>query len=145
MQPTLERQIRTKLERRGVRYTRGRRLLVGALSDADGPRSAAELLVDLDRKVPLSSIYRSLAALEQAEVLTRHLGTKGVTRYELAEWLSGHHHHLVCTTCGAVDDVHLSADAEQALDRLVSAIATKGGYDPSSHTLDIEGRCGRCA
>lgn len=145
MQPTLDRQIRTRLERKGARYTRGRGLLVGALSAAGGPRSAAELLVDLEREVPLSSIYRSLAVLEQAEVLTRHLGTRGVTRFELAEWLTGHHHHLVCTTCGAVDDVHLSADAEEALHMVVSSIATRRGYEPSSHTLDIEGRCGRCA
>ncbi len=145
MQPALERQIRTRLKRRGVRYTSGRHLLVEALADADGPRSAAELLIDLDRSVPLSSIYRSLTVLERAEVLKPHLGARGVSRYELAEWLSGHHHHLMCTTCGAVDDIHLFVEAEAALEVLVAAIGAQTTFAPTSHSLDIEGRCSRCA
>ncbi|MCI0543263.1 MAG: transcriptional repressor, partial [Actinobacteria bacterium] len=89
---TFHNQIADRLAEREVRYTRGRRTLITALSKADGPRSAAELQGDLD--IPLSSIYRSLAVLEEAGVLDPHFGQRGVTRYELAEWLRGHHHHL---------------------------------------------------
>jgi Fe2+ or Zn2+ uptake regulation protein len=85
-------------------------VVVQALSSADGPRSAQELYDELD--LPLSSIYRSLAVLEEAEVLTPHHGARGLTRYELAEWAAGHHHHVICGECGGVDDVHLDPALE---------------------------------
>lgn len=139
---TFHNQIADRLAAREVRYTRGRRTVITALSKADGPRSAAELQGDLD--IPLSSIYRSLAVLEEAGVLDPHFGQRGVTRYELAEWLRGHHHHLVCVHCGAVDDVELPEDYERMVDRLVEGIGSMAEFTAFSHDLEIEGRCARC-
>ena len=33
-------------------------------------------------------------------------------RYELTEELTEHHHHLICSTCGRVEDVTIPADFE---------------------------------
>ena len=108
MQPSaFDIRVERRLTESGVRFTRGRRTVIRALATADGPRSASELYQDLRARVPLSSLYRSLTVLEGAGVLSPHHGTRGMTRYELAEWLAGHHHHLVCVDCGAVDDIHL--------------------------------------
>ncbi len=128
-----------------VRYTRGRRMVVAALRDADGPRSAAELHDELAHRVPLSSLYRSLSVMADAGVLSTHHAGGGVTRYELAEWLVGHHHHLVCVECGAVDDVELSDEMEATLERLVTHAATEGGYRARGHALEIDGLCSACA
>ena len=124
--------------------TAARRAVLETLSLADGPRSAAELSDSLDGSVPLSSLYRSLTVLENAGVLAPHHGVRGVTRYELAEWLSGHHHHLVCTTCGAVDDVPIPADLEHQLRTLIGSVATGAGFVATDHALEIEGQCERC-
>jgi Fe2+ or Zn2+ uptake regulation protein len=137
-------QVRRRLDERGARYTPHRRAVVAALSDADGPRSASELFTDLDEAVPLSSLYRSLAVMEGAGVLTPHLGAREVIRYELSEWLSGHHHHLVCMDCGSVEDVDVPAPVESEVRTLVAGIAGKS-FTPLGHTLEIEGRCARCA
>lgn len=144
MTKTMERQVESRLADRGVRFTGGRRRVVAVLAAADGPLSAAELHDVLDREVPLSTVYRTLSVLEEAGVTSPHLGAKGLTRYELAEWLSGHHHHLVCLACGAVDDVHLAPQTESELERLVGS-AVSGDFVAQHHTLEIEGRCGRCA
>lgn len=141
---TVERQVGQRLAESGIRFTTSRRTVVGALGRGDGPRSAAELHGDLGGAVPLSSLYRSLAVLEDAGVLSPHHGTRGLTRYELAEWLTGHHHHLTCVECGAVDDVHLSPAGEQSLERVVDGITEAAGFGPTAHTLDIEGVCVRC-
>lgn len=117
---------------------------MAALSGADGPRSAAELVGDLE-DVPLSSIYRTLAVLEEAGVAVPHHGTRGVTRYELAEWLAGHHHHLVCLTCGSVEDVDVDPDVEAQVQGLVAAIGGGTGFIATGHALEIEGRCAACA
>jgi Fe2+ or Zn2+ uptake regulation protein len=67
-----------------------------------------------------------------------------VARFELAEWLTGHHHHVVCVSCGRVDDVSLDRAAEKALDEVVRKVATATGFTVSEHTLEIEGTCPAC-
>ncbi len=119
--------------------------MVDALAAADGPRSAAELSEDLDGRVPLSSLYRSLSVLEETGVVTPHFGTRGMTRYELGEWLSGHHHHFVCVDCGTVEDLEVTPDIESEVEALVRSIGSARGFHPTGHALEIEGRCEACA
>ncbi len=95
--------------------------------------------------LPLSSIYRTLAVLEEAGIVEPHHGTKGLTRFELAEWLAGHHHHLVCIQCGAVEDVELPASLEEQLEGVVSAIIERAEFSAVGHALEVDGRCRRCA
>lgn len=142
---TLDRQIEMRLREHDVRFTTGRRTVVAALAGATGPMSAAELSAESARDVPLSSIYRTLAILEEAGVVSHHLGAKGMTRFELAEWLTGHHHHLVCIDCGSVSDVDIPAAKEERVRDLVSEIAAVASFDAIDHALEIEGRCSRCA
>lgn len=141
---TIHRQVEQRLRTHDVRYTRGRRAVVAALADSDGPRSAAELRALLGEVVPLSSMYRTLTVLEDAEVVVPHLATKGLARYELAEWLTGHHHHLVCVQCGRVEDVDVPHDEERQVHDLVEAIAGSASFRATNHALEIEGRCSRC-
>lgn len=117
---------------------------MAALAKADGPRSAAELHAVLRRSIPLSSLYRSLSVMAKAGALARHHGSKGVTRYELAEWLTGHHHHLVCVDCGTVDDVELSEDLEATLEEVVRRVSRSADFTAAGHTLEIDGLCNTC-
>jgi Fur family ferric uptake transcriptional regulator len=136
--------IREYLAEREIRYTGGRRAVVRALQIAAGPQSAAELHLRLRRAVPLSSLYRSLATLEEAGLLSLHHGQGKVARYELAEWLSGHHHHLVCLECGAMGDFELEMKAEDQLLGLVAKAGRKAGYQVRGHSLEVEGLCRGC-
>jgi Fur family ferric uptake transcriptional regulator len=141
----LDREVEKRLDNHQVRYTGGRQAVVRALSGSEGPLSAAELQKRTGGDLPLSSIYRSLSVLEEAGILSPHHGTKGLTRYELAEWLKGHHHHLVCLDCGAVEDVAVPDHHESQVDEVVSAISSNASFTPFNHALEIEGRCARCA
>lgn len=140
----MEAEVSKRLAGAGVRMTAGRRSVLVALADAGGPRSAAEIHGHLRRKIPLSSLYRSLAVLEQSGVLASHHGTGPERRYELAEWLRGHHHHLVCLECGRIEDVEIGDAPERTLHDLAGEVAAALGYSASGHRLEIEGHCGRC-
>ncbi|MGH8945691.1 MAG: Fur family transcriptional regulator [Acidimicrobiia bacterium] len=142
---TLDREVEKRLGDHQVRYTKGRQAVVIALTGSDGPLSASELHERTGGALPLSSIYRSLSVLEETGILAPHHGTKGLTRYELAEWLKGHHHHLVCIDCGAVEDVAVADHHESQVDEVVTAISSKASFRPLNHALEIEGRCARCA
>lgn len=143
--PSVHREVEKRLRDQDVRYTRARRAVVSALASSDGPRSAAELHAEIGPAVPLSSLYRSLTTLEDAGIVVPHLGARSLTRYELAEWLAGHHHHLVCIDCGAVEDVEIHRRQEAQVLQLVKGISEAASFVAVKHALEIEGRCARCA
>ena len=135
-------QIERRLADLDIRLTRGRRSVIERLAQGDGPKSAAELHHAIGG--PLSSLYRSLSVLEAAGVLTLHHATRGFVRYELADWIRGHHHHLLCSGCGAVEDADMPASLERELRGIVRRIGSRAGFKPSDHALEIEGLCTRC-
>ncbi len=139
----LHRTADERLRRDGQRYTAGRRALVQALGSSDRPVTMAELL-DCADGLAQSSAYRNLAVLEEAGVVHRLLTGDDTARYELAEDLTGHHHHLVCTRCGAVLDVEVPAELEAAIGRLAASIGSEAGFRVDGHRLDLVGRCGGC-
>ena len=92
-----------------------------------------------------SSVYRNLVVLEQAGVVHRIVTNAEFARYELAEDLTGdHHHHLICSECGGVDDVPAAAGIERALHHAVSEIERATGFHTVAHRIDLVGRCRAC-
>jgi len=139
-----EHAVGTFLNSQSFRVTAARRLVVRTLADAAGPMTAGDLHERLREDVPLSSLYRTLAVLEDARVLAKEHDSAGVARYELAEWLTGHHHHLVCSSCGEVKDVAVDPETERTISGLVEQIADGAGYRVTGHRIDIEGACRLC-
>ena len=140
--------VHTKVERslrsQGMRYTSNRRALVSALEGTSGPLTVDQLYRATQQQVPFSSIYREVRALSEAEVLSLIRGTDRSNRFELAEWLSGHHHHMVCVQCMGISDISLPHAAELQLADLVDQAAVDTGYRTTHHTLEIEGVCPDC-
>lgn len=136
--------VAQRLTENGIRYTHGRRLAVQALLDLAGPVTASQLQQEIGDAVPLSSLYRTLSRLDETAIIERTHDGDGVARYELGEWLLGHHHHLVCNRCGAVVDVSVTPALEANVAEMVEAIAHEAGYLPTGHRMDIEGVCGSC-
>jgi Fe2+ or Zn2+ uptake regulation protein len=127
----------------GQRYTSKRRALVDALLEAGNPVAIGDL-ADPRRGLPQSSVYRNLAVLERAGVVRRVLTEEEFGRYELAEDLTEHHHHLVCRSCGAVEDVAVSSGLVRTVQRAAADVAGSVGFSMEGHRLDLFGRCRRC-
>jgi len=136
--------VNRRLSTDGIRYTSGRRSVVAAIQMASGPRTAAELIDSPATSVPVSSLYRTLALLEHSDVLKKHHGPDGIARFELAEWLTGHHHHVVCVACGAIEDVTVPRPAEHALAGIVNELGAQAGFRVLDHVLEVEGVCAKC-
>ncbi len=140
----IERLVARHLDERDTRFTAARRLVVRTLSGAAGPMTAAELHEVLRHDVPLSSLYRTLTVLEDGGILHREHDPAGTARYELSEWLAGHHHHLVCTRCSTVVDVSISNDLERQVVQIVGDLAAGHDWTATDHRIDIEGVCPQC-
>lgn len=139
----IHRTVRDRLDQSDQRYTAGRRALVDALADADGPITLPEL-IDRAPTLAQSSAYRNLAVMEEVGVVRRLVHNADHARYELAEALTEHHHHLICESCGTVRDVTLTSDLERRLDTAFEELATGAGFTVTHHTIDLYGRCADC-
>lgn len=134
-----------RLQLVGQRYTPNRQQLVAALEAEGQPLTIPEIL----RRRPdlaQSSVYRNLVVLEQAAVVTKVVTSSEWGRYELAEDLTGrHHHHVICSGCGLVRDVELPGKLERSIDGLLASVALDTGFVIEEHRLDLVGRCKECA
>jgi Fe2+ or Zn2+ uptake regulation protein len=135
--------VADRLHRARQRYTQGRRALVTTLLGADRPLSIAELLRS-DDGWSQSSLYRNLSVLESCGIVLRLPSTDGVARFEVSEELSHHHHHLVCSGCGRLDDVDLPDRIEATLHAVTAEAGQLLGYEVDEHRLELIGRCAEC-
>jgi len=133
----------SRLRQQDVRYTRGRRALVEVLAEADAPLTILEVL-ERGRALAQSSAYRNLAVLEQAGVVHRIIASHEHARYELAQDLTEHHHHLICSRCGVVRDFTVPDELEEELERFLRDAAVSNDFDADHHRLDLVGICAGC-
>jgi Fe2+ or Zn2+ uptake regulation protein len=125
-------------------YTSGRRELVELLAARSRPVTIADLLETRPR-LTQSSVYRNMAILDEVGVVQKIVSSDDRARYELSEELMGHHHHLVCTSCGLVDDFVVPARAERSIETILERAIASTGFRASGHRIDVVGLCANCA
>lgn len=126
------------------RATAGRLAIVEVLAGAGQPLTIREI-IRRRRDLALSSAYRNLAVLEGARVVRKVLTGGDRARYELTEDLTRHHHHLVCASCGAVEDFSAPSPLERKVEEAMAQAAARAGFTPQAHRIDLIGLCRSCA
>jgi Fur family transcriptional regulator, ferric uptake regulator len=135
--------VEVRLRRADLRYTGGRRAIVELLASVGHPVSISDIAARLP-EVPRSSAYRHLVDLQGAGVVRRIAANDEFARFELAEDLTEHHHHLLCTICGRVIDVTPTPAFERTVAAMVLELAAQQRFRPTSHALDVTGHCATC-
>lgn len=142
--PDLER-LRTDLEafmeRRGLRSTEQRRLIIDTLFTAKEHVTIDRLLEQVrvtDPKVGYATVYRTLKLLTESGVAQEHHFGDGHTRYELAD-SEAHHDHLICVECGSITEFE-----EPAVEALQDRIASRYGFEIRAHKHELYGVCADC-
>ncbi|MGV1036626.1 MAG: Fur family transcriptional regulator [Candidatus Nanopelagicales bacterium] len=122
------------------RTTRQRTAVASAMTEVGDFRSAQqiyELLRSRGQAVGLTTVYRTLQAMAadgDVDVIT---GEDGEARYRACS--DGHHHHLVCRTCGTTVEV-----AGPTVERWAARVAGEHGFTEPNHTIEISGICPAC-
>jgi Fur family ferric uptake transcriptional regulator len=117
----------------GVRVTRQRAAILKILAEAEDHPDASELhrrAKEIDATVSLSTVYRTLSALEQQGVVQRHAFENATARFETAD--APHHDHLIDIDTGAV--IEFRSDK---IEQLQAEIAAELGYDLVRHRLEL--------
>jgi Fe2+ or Zn2+ uptake regulation protein len=135
--------VEDRLRHVDQRYTAGRRMVVELLVAAGRPVSIGDIADNLPG-LPRSSAYRHLVDLQSVGVVRRVAANDEFARFELAEDLTEHHHHLLCTSCGKVIDITPSPAFERAIARQLDRLADAQGFEPHSHRVDVLGQCAAC-
>jgi Fe2+ or Zn2+ uptake regulation protein len=135
--------VERRLRRIDQRYTPGRRAIIDLLVSVGHPVSIGDIAERLPG-LPRSSAYRHLTVLHDAGLVRRVTASDEFTRFELAEDLTEHHHHLLCVSCGKVTDVTLPAGFEQQVAGAIGRLADAEGFEAHSHRLDVLGLCLTC-
>ena len=141
--PSVHEQVALRLAGLEQRYTPMRQALVATLANAGRPLSIPEILAS-NLELPQSSAYRNVTTLIEAGVVRRVTGVDDHGRFELAEELAGHHHHLACGECGTVEDVAPSIRLERAMAEAARVVAEEQGYEVTGHQFDLVGLCPQC-
>jgi len=132
--------IISKLSEKGYRLTPQRMMILSAIEDSDDHISAEEIYVQVVAKyshVNISTVYRTLELLKRLGLVTETDFGGGRVRYHPAD--KGHHHHLVCTECGAIIDLD-----ESVLSSLKDTLLREYKFSADLRHLAILGRCANC-
>jgi Fur family ferric uptake transcriptional regulator len=124
-----------------VRSTRQRAAVSAVLDELDGFRSAQDLHAMLRQRgegIGLTTVYRTLQALSEAGEVDVLRTDDGESVYRRCS--TGHHHHLVCRSCGRTVEVE-----GPTVERWADRVATENGFVDVSHTLEVFGTCDSCA
>ena len=132
-------QIVEIIRRHGGRVTVPRRAVIAAILEGDGHRSADDIGRAVQAEHPdvaLSTVYRTLDALEQLGVIEHsHLG-HGAAVYHLTE----HGHvHLVCRSCGDITDV-----PDETVAELTARLDAEHGFALAPRHFAMFGTCRNC-
>ena len=91
-----------------------------------GDHFTAEGLLAAAPDVGRATVFRTLRLLQDVGTLCQVILDDGTVEYRLTS--GGHHHHIVCSECGAVNDF-ASCDMQELLDEL----SLRTGFDIESH------------
>lgn len=136
-----ERKIATSLKQHRHKLTPQRRVVIQTIASAQDHLTPAAIYKRVHQEHPgigLVTIYRTLDLLARLGLICEvHTGGSG--RSYLMRRPVEHHHHLICSGCGAVVDFTNCnlAPLEQRLSR-------KTGFDIETHLLEFTGLCPAC-
>lgn len=124
------------------RNTRQRAEILSLLAEASDFQSAQRLHQALQKRgarVGLTTVYRTLQILVEAEEIDTMRLPAGEQLYRRCGRPS-HHHHLVCRQCGSTVEI-----AGPAMERWADKVAAEHGFTEVSHTIDVFGLCRNCS
>jgi Fe2+ or Zn2+ uptake regulation protein len=128
-----------ELHEAGLRVTAGRLAVLDALDRSPHSDAATlhRLLLAADAATSLQSVHNVLADLTTAGLLRKIEPANSAARYERR--IGDNHHHIVCTSCGAVADVECVVGHAPCLTPSDTA-----GYALATAEVTFWGLCADC-
>ena len=133
--------IEEKCQKKGVRLTEQRKTIARVLSESKeiyGSKDHPDVdelhkrVSDIDKKISIATVYRTVKLFEESGILTKHEFKGGKARYE--ELNEGHHDHLIDVKSGEIIEF-----VDEEIEKLQKKVADKYGYTLVDHKLELYG------
>ena len=134
--------FKTLLKNNSLKFTIQREVILETLYKSDEhltPESLHHLIQNNfpDLKTGIATVYRTLALLEESNMVTSlSFGAQG-KKYELGA--KEHHDHMICTSCGNITEF-----VDEEIENRQDSIAAELGFKISDHSMQIYGICKNC-
>ena len=131
--------IEEKCKLKGVRLTDQRKIIAQVMSDSKqkyGTKDHPDVdelhkrVTEIDDKISIATVYRTVKLFEEAGILTKHDFKTGKARYELND----DHNHLIDIKTGEIIEF-----VDDEINQLQQKIAEKYGYKLVDHKLELYG------
>ena len=133
MTTTKPRDIEAVCATKGMRMTEQRRVIARVLAAAEDHPDVEELYrrcAELDNRISISTVYRTVKLFEDSGIIERHEFRDGRARYEQIP--ENHHDHLIDLRTGKVMEFR-----SEKIERLQAEIARRLGYRLVDHRLEL--------
>lgn len=142
MSPTevIDAELTELLRARGQRVTSQRLVINRMLRSRDQHVTAEEVLGAVTQTLPgtsLPTVYATLELFEQLGIVRRVNSAGGAVLFDSR---TADHHHAICRSCGAVQDVDEPVELTGAL-----RAAAAAGFTPDRAAVVVDGLCAACA
>jgi len=120
---------------RGLRMTDQRRVIARILQESSDHPDVEELYrrsSEVDSKISIATVYRTVKLFEDAGIIERHDFRAGRSRYETVP--DEHHDHLIDLKSGQVIEFH-----SPEIEALQEKIAREHGFRLVDHRLELYG------
>jgi Fur family transcriptional regulator, ferric uptake regulator len=135
-------QVEACLQRQHYKLTGARKEIIRILNDSTTPLSVQEIHHHLaDTTADLASVYRTVNLLCDLGVVVKLEFQEKLYRYELSDAFVPHHHHVICKTCGRIENIFDPCLPEG----LEQNIRQQFGFEVESHILEFYGVCANCS
>lgn len=127
---------------RGIKITSQRKAICSVFFSADTHQSAEQILKrarDLDRRVSLATVYRTLKLLQQHGLARAHNFGDDQALFEPCFKDIDHHDHLICTDCGFIVEF-----VDEKIELLQEHIAKAHDFTLTHHRMELYGLCKPC-
>lgn len=134
--------FKTLLKKNTLKFTIQREVILETLYKSDEhltPESLHHLIQENfpDLKTGIATVYRTLALLEDSQMVTSlSFGAQG-KKYELGA--KEHHDHMICTSCGNITEF-----VDEEIEKRQDSIAKALDFKISDHSMQIYGICKNC-
>lgn len=122
---------------KGLRMTDQRRVITRVISAADDHPDVEEIhrrAMEIDNRISIATVYRTMRLLEEYDVVQRHDFQDGQGRARYEEASHDHHDHLINVKTGDVIEF-----VNEEIERLQERIAKEHGFKLVDHRLELYG------
>lgn len=129
----------TALKKADLKATEPRLKILNVFLDSKKPLTADDVIKRLKKgEIDGATVYRTLSIFEEAGLLRKVDLRKDAVCFEMA---NDHHHHIVCKTCGDLEDFEVCVP-EMLLKQIAKQSKKFASFE--DHSFEFFGKCKKC-